>query len=55
MSDIYDYIEAGRRQARWEQDAGLVDHGLPDRDDDMDAVEWEAECARDRELMEADW
>ena len=35
--------------ARLEQDAGIVDHGLPERDDDMDAAEFRAEQARDFE------
>ena len=50
----YDYQEWGRRIARLEQDAGVVDHGLPDRDDDyeMDTAEYRAECARDNALME---
>ena len=44
-----DYQEWGRRIARLEQDAGIVDHGLPERDDDMDAAEFRAEQARDFE------
>ena len=44
-----DYQEWGRRIARLEQDAGIVDHGLPERDDDMDAEEFRAEQARDFE------
>ena len=46
-----DYQEWGRRIARLEQDAGIVDHGLPERDDDMDAEEFRAEQARDMDLM----
>lgn len=48
-----DYQEWGRRIARLEQDAGIVDHGLPERDDDylMDAAEFRAEQARDDALM----
>lgn len=43
--------------ARLEQDAGIVDHGLPERDDDyeMDAAEFRAEQARDDALMGDDW
>ncbi|WP_259885176.1 hypothetical protein [Brachybacterium muris] len=39
--------------ARLEQDAGIVDHGLPERDDDyeMDAAEFRAEHDRDMDLM----
>ena len=46
-----DYQEWGRGIARLEQDAGIVDHGLPERDDDydMDAEEFRAEQARDCE------
>ena len=52
-----DYQEWGRRIARLEQDAGIVDHGLPERDDDylMDAAEFRAEQARDDALMGDDW
>ena len=52
-----DYQEWGRRIARLEQDAGIVDHGLPERDDDydMDAAEFRAEHDRDMDLMGDDW
>lgn len=52
-----DYQEWGRRIARLEQDAGIVDHGLPERDDDylMDAAEFRAEQARDDALMGDNW
>ena len=51
-----DYQEWGRRIARLEQDAGVVDHQLPIRRHDMDYEEFlNEQCADDRLMEDDSW